>query len=165
MSYHTLFCNISNFKIILKDFLKECRSIVYWIVSLLLFLFFKFAVGTRLFVYWSFYFQLDCSAASIGNPPTYFWMEGCKLKEPAYHCHFCGILRQFMQIYPVYANDLMGTISSFKISCLLWHPTAVYLILLYDYNSTPAPIGCWVGMIFLQWPGIMKLFSALLSCE
>ena len=35
-----------------------------------------------------------------------------------------------MQIYPVHGNDVMGTISSFKISCLLWHPTAVYLIVM-----------------------------------
>lgn len=35
-----------------------------------------------------------------------------------------------MQMYPVHANDVMVTISSFKISCLLWHPTAVYLIVM-----------------------------------
>jgi len=35
-----------------------------------------------------------------------------------------------MQLYPVHANDVMVTISSFKISCLLWHPTAVYLIVM-----------------------------------
>lgn len=35
-----------------------------------------------------------------------------------------------MQIYPVLSNDVMGTISSFKTRCLLWHPTAVYLIVM-----------------------------------
>ena len=36
---------------------------------------------------------------------------------------------------------------------------AFYVLLLYGYNSVCVLIGCWVGIIFLLWPGIMKFFS------
>ena len=37
---------------------------------------------------------------------------------------------------------------------------AFYVLLLYGYNSVCVLIGCWVGIIFLLWPGIMKFFSS-----